>query len=266
MLSANVYGQAVEPLVIIKSLDIIVYMEKQFNLKQKVFTLTLFSIAMGLLEAVVVVYLRLVFYQHGFSFPLVMLPNQVYRAELLREAATLIMLGCVSVLAGKRFNERLAYFLLTFAVWDIFYYVSLKALLDWPATILDWDILFLIPVTWIGPVLAPVICSFTMLLMAGLVLYFIQSDKRADFSALEWFSILTGSFVILYTFIRDYAAMIISNISWEGHFRLVINEHIQEDMLQFTPTQYSWDWFAVGLGLILLAVGFWFRRMKQLPD
>jgi hypothetical protein len=116
----------------------------------KIAALVLFSIAMGLLEAVVVVYLRMLFYPEGFAFPLKVMPDKVYLVEIAREAATLIMLASVSAAAGRKHYERLAYFLLTFAVWDIFYYVFLKVFLNWPATLLDWELLFLIPVTWIG--------------------------------------------------------------------------------------------------------------------
>ncbi len=226
----------------------------------KIPALALFSIAMGLLEAVVVVYLRTLVYPAGFEFPLKFLSEKIYLVEVAREAATLVMLACVSAAAGSKYYQRLAYFLLTFAVWDIFYYVFLKIFLDWPASLLDWDILFLIPTTWIGPVLAPVLCSLVMLLMAGLILRFDRQDRLLPFNRLEWAGIYGGALVILFTFVRDYARLILASDLPQNHFMLRDSAIFQDMASQFVPQHYAWVWFALGLGIILLAVGSWCKR------
>jgi hypothetical protein len=53
---------------------------------------TFFSIAMGLLESAVVVYLREIYFPDGFNFPLNPIHGKIFTIELLRELATLIML------------------------------------------------------------------------------------------------------------------------------------------------------------------------------
>ncbi len=128
------------------------------------------SIAMAALESAVVVYLRALFYPDGFTVALKLIDQRILLIEIAREGATLVMLIGIGGLAGINFKDRFAYFLLSFAVWDIFYYVWLKAFIDWPSSVLEWDILFLIPFTWLGPVLAPVICSVTMILLAIVIL------------------------------------------------------------------------------------------------
>ncbi|UCC23079.1 MAG: hypothetical protein JSW23_03180 [Planctomycetota bacterium] len=135
-----------------------------------------FSIAFGYIEAAVVVYLRAIFYPDGFTFPLTEfgigpLWKRLLLTEVGREAATLVLILTASYLFARARRQQVAYFLTIFAVWDISYYVWLKVLLDWPATIMDWDILFLIPVPWASPVLAPVIVSFVMLICAMVILY-----------------------------------------------------------------------------------------------
>ena len=137
--------------------------------------ISLFFIAFAYIEATVVVYLRAIFYKDGFDFPLTIFNNdplfgRFLLFEIFREVATLVILFTGSLLIEKDTRRRIAVFLIIFAVWDIFYYVWLKVLLDWPASIMDWDILFLIPLTWAGPVLAPLISSFTMLIMATIIL------------------------------------------------------------------------------------------------
>ena len=118
---------------------------------------------MGYGEATVVVYIRELFYPEGFSFPLKLIPTKFIIVEVLRELATIVMLITVAAVVGKRFWERFGYFLMLFGTWDIFYYIWLKATINWPSSLFDWDVLFLIPLPWIGPVIAPLVVAILML-------------------------------------------------------------------------------------------------------
>ena len=87
------------------------------------------------------------------------------QVELVREAATLVMLLAVGGIAGRTRHTRLGYTAIAFGIWDIFYYVFLKMIYDWPKSLFDWDILFLIPLPWWGPVIAPVSIALLMIVM-----------------------------------------------------------------------------------------------------
>lgn len=137
----------------------------------------LFALAMGYLESAVVVYLRLIYYPQGFDFPLIPLPAGITAIEIAREAATLVMLVAVAGLTGGTAWERFAGLCLMFGVWDIAFYVGLKLTIGWPASLMTWDILFLIPVIWTGPVLAPVITSLA-LIAGGLLI--LDRERRGD--------------------------------------------------------------------------------------
>lgn len=115
--------------------------------------------AFGYLEAAVVVYLRAIAYPEGFSFPIKTMSPIILGVEVGREAATLAMLAAVALALGGPRLLKLSRFLFCFGLWDIFYYVGLKILLDWPPSFLTWDILFLIPVPWSAPVLAPLLVA-----------------------------------------------------------------------------------------------------------
>src|SRR5260370_7926441 len=84
-----------------------------------------------------------------------------------REAATIVMLAAIALAGADNAGQWAAAFAIAFGTWDIAFYAFLKLLLDWPASLLTWDILFLIPIPWVGPVLAPVIVSASMI-AAGL--------------------------------------------------------------------------------------------------
>ena len=88
--------------------------------------------------------------------------------ELWREAATLVMIATLGLLAGRTWRRRAGYAALAFGAWDIFYYVFLRLISGWPRTLLDWDILFLLPLPWWGPVLAPVSIALVMILWGTL--------------------------------------------------------------------------------------------------
>jgi len=158
---------------------------------------------MAFVEAAVVVYLRALYYPDGFSLPLRDMPTRMVTIELFRELATLIMLGAVAWLAGKKRWERFGWFIITFGFWDIFYYVGLKAALDWPATLFDWDILFLIPLPWIGPVIAPVLVSICMIVIGFLIVRLIASGIEFRPTRLSWVAAVVGTFVILISFMYD---------------------------------------------------------------
>ena len=165
--------------------------------------IALFSIAFAFVEASVVVYLRAIYYPEGFAFPLKLMSSHHIAVELSREVATIVMLAAAGMLAGKSRWEKFSYFLIAFGVWDIFYYVWLKLTLNWPFTLFDWDILFLIPLPWIGPVIAPVLVSFVMI--AGGLLMIRREEREGLFRATRLMQALalTGTAVILYSFLND---------------------------------------------------------------
>ena len=133
--------------------------------------LALFAVAMAFVESAVVVYLRGLFYPEGFYGTLASFPVFYYATEVFREAATIIMLATVALLAARKgWWERAAYFLFCFGVWDIFYYVWLYALLGWPPSLMTEDVLFLIPVPWVAPIAVPVAASVAMIAAAVWIL------------------------------------------------------------------------------------------------
>ncbi len=175
-------------------------------MKSKFFFLFLFAIAMAFVESAVVVYLRAIYYPDGFAFPLQPLTDYKIIIEICREAATLVMLMAVAHISGRKFWERFAYLIFIFGVWDIFYYVWLKVLLNWPATILDWDILFLIPLPWIGPVIAPVSISIIMIICSVMIIKSIERENEFRPTLPAFVIALAATFIILYSFMYDTGA------------------------------------------------------------
>src|SRR5262245_43209304 len=165
--------------------------------------LLVFALAMGWLEGTVVVYLRELYYPGGFTFPLVPMPERMALLEIAREAATIIMLMAVAALgAASRWGAFLN-FAFAFGVWDLAYYAVLWVVLGWPPSLFTADILFLIPVPWVGPVLAPVVIS-TLLIGASVALTFMDSDGRGPrFRAPEWAAAAAGGLLVLLSFTLD---------------------------------------------------------------
>ena len=91
------------------------------------------------------------------------LPRSLLTVEVCREAATLVMLMSVAVLAARHFRERWAIFLWCFAIWDASYYAGLWATIGWPQSLTTSDVLFLIPVPWMAQVWFPLlVCLLTV--------------------------------------------------------------------------------------------------------
>lgn len=181
--------------------------------QKKYLLILLFTLSMAFLETTVVVYLRKIYFPGGFEFPLKLMDYNIGQVEFLREFATLVMIFSFAWLVGKNRTEKLAIFLIIFAVWDIFYYVYLYLILDWPASLATWDVLFLIPVTWVGPVWAPLLNSVTMLLLAAALLYKRQIIQKPVMIKADWIYLIVGSLVVIVAYTEDYVAYLLGFMS-----------------------------------------------------
>ncbi|MEN8263289.1 MAG: hypothetical protein ABFR82_07490 [Nitrospirota bacterium] len=188
----------------------------------------IFAIAMAYVESAVVVYLRDIFHPEGFEFPLKEFHDYKIGVELFREAATIFMLIAIAALAGTKLWERFAYFIFSFGIWDIFYYVWLKVILDWPSTLFDWDVLFLIPVPWIGPVIAPVSVSVLMIVFSIIMVRSIQAGLEFRPALLSLIVAIVATSVILYSFMYDTDAT----------FKLQMPKPYRYDLLIIGDTMY----------------------------
>ena len=224
------------------------------------------TIALGFMESAVVVYLREIYYPQGFDFPLQPMDIHLAITEIIREAATVVILFAIGNIAGRHFSEKFAWFLFSFAVWDLFYYVFLKALLNWPASFMTWDVLFLIPVTWTGPVITPVIVSFTMILMAAIIFYFSYTDtgeKKIIIKLREWLLLISGSIVLILGFTWDYLVFLIHSMKIRKEMTGNAPTPLSDLLYQYVPDHFNWLLYAAGEGIILLGITFFFKRCRK---
>jgi len=188
-------------------------------MRNKVLLLAAFAVAMGYLEAAVVVYLRAIVYPQGFAFPIKTIELHLAAVELGREGATIAMLLAVAFIAEATRRGRFACFMILFGVWDLAYYLFLRVTISWPESLLTWDLLFLLPVIWTGPVLAPMLVS-VLLIAAGLLYYFNRNaSEDVSISAVEWAIAIAGGFVVFLAFALNhgpvYAGAVPARFPWE---------------------------------------------------
>jgi len=200
--------------------------------------LGVFGAAFGYLEAAVVVYLRAIACPEGFSFPLKTIPPFILAAEVGREAATLAMLAAVaSALGGPRLL-KLSRFLFCFGLWDIFYYAGLKMLLGWPASLLTWDILFLIPVPWSAPVLAPALVAAYFAVAGG---YGVAKRGRVRTYVWHWLLGVAGASGISISFLWNLGALTMGD----------------------APGSYPWALFGAAFAALVAAFAAAFARTRS---
>lgn len=228
-------------------------------MRRIVAALFLFGISFGYVEAAVVVYLRAIYNpvrarlhperDPADLFPLITSrqlaatgPENSRRLviEIGREAATMLMLGSVALAVARNLHEWIAAFAIAFGVWDISFYAFLKLMIHWPESLNTWDILFLIPLPWVGPVWAPVLVALTMI-VCGLI------SLRAGGirGGLEhWAGVLAGALVIIVAFVWDFRN------TTAGGF----------------PNPFNWPLFllgeAIGLSAFLAAI----RGSREYPE
>jgi hypothetical protein len=198
-----------------------------------------FAIAMAWLEAATVYYLRiLVDRLEPYQADPLPMSGIVGQVELVREAATLVMLFTVGTLAGRRWESRFGYAAIAFGVWDIFYYVFLKAIYDWPKSLFDWDILFLLPLPWWGPVIAPMSIAALMIVWGTLVSQRDEDAARPPV-AVAWVLCWIGIGLALYAFMAD---------------ALRVADQGVDAVRTVLPTTFNWAVFVVGLALMAAPV------------
>jgi hypothetical protein len=169
----------------------------------------IYAIAMAWVESAVVFYLRSMMNRlephQPDPFPII---RDFGWVELVREFSTIVMLFAVGIFAGRTWRARLGYFALGFGVWDIFYYVFLKIICGWPHSVLDWDILFLLPLPWWGPVLAPVLIALLMIFWGTLASQFERKRAPSLSNWRVWVLYCAGVLVALYVFMADTLAAV----------------------------------------------------------
>jgi uncharacterized integral membrane protein len=213
-------------------------------MRRTIAALFLFGISFGYLEAAVVVYLRAIYDPIRERVHPGRAPNQLFplittqqladagpdnsrrlTIEVGREVATMLMLASFAMLCGRTFLQRFASFTIAFGAWDIAFYVFLKLMIQWPDSLATWDILFLIPLPWVGPVWAPVLVSATMIVCGLIALQL--GDLRPKPS--HWFLVASGALIVVIAFVWDY----------------------RNTMAGGMPNSFNWPLFLAGLVVAL---------------
>ena len=193
-----------------------------------------YAIAMAYVESAVVVYLRAAYgVETGDVFPL-RAPIQgdpFVAIEVGREAATLVMLAAVGGLAGRGALERLAWTAVAFGVWDIGYYGWLNVFSGWPPSLGTWDILFLIPVPWSGPIWAPMVVSLALVGFGLMAAARLRSGRRIALSRRHAAGALIGGLLVILSFTVDAGRILAGEV----------------------PTTFAWPIFALGMAVASLA-------------
>jgi hypothetical protein len=165
-----------------------------------------FGIAMGYLEAAIVVYLRAAL---GLA-PLGLVPvadvaefDAFAGIEIARELATLVMITTVGWLAGRGGLERLAWAAVIFGSWDIVYYLGLWLAIGWPSALDAWDILFLIPMPWVGPVWAPLVVSGALIGFGLAAAHRLRAGRPVLVGPLRMIAALAGGGLVILSFLVD---------------------------------------------------------------
>ncbi|HYG15871.1 MAG TPA: hypothetical protein VEC12_08970 [Bacteroidia bacterium] len=227
----------------------------------KIVIAVVFSIAMAFLESAVVVYLRYLLYGGGFDFPLSDMPGVLIVTELGRELATLLMLFAVGYMLATTKLSRLAWFMFCFAIWDIFYYVFLYVLLGWPKSIFDWDILFLLPVAWYGPVITPCLVALSMIVLALIIVNYEYKGAIRRLRKREWGTMLIGCGIILYTFMAPFVqhagGVGVQTWQWPDGKQLIAAG------LTFIPISYNYILYLAGLSAIWAGIFVYWRRVHN---
>jgi len=214
------------------------------SLKRQLTWLAVWGGTLGMIEAAVVIYLRSIYYPNGFQFPPLPFGDALVKVELAREFASILILWATAELIAQSFHRKFAVFMILFGAWDIFYYVFLKIFLNWPESIFTWDILFLIPKVWAGPVLAPILVSLGLIGAGIVVLVKLKAGYRILTDMKFWLFELVSAGIIVSAFIIPGNEILIGQM----------------------PNSFPWFLFIAGLSLGLGSFVQLIRSVDQQND
>ncbi len=208
--------------------------------------LWVFALALALIEAAVVIYLRALGGNALFPLHDVLqaLGPRLHGLEGYREMATLVVLLVPAFLLQVPILLRITAYALSFAVWDLGYYAFLWLFLRWPTSLMTYDVLFLIPKPWIAPVACPVLVAATVVVGASSYLYYARNRTARAPSVLQSLALLIGALFMLLAFIGE------------------ADYYLKGGM----PPRFSWWLFLPGYGVALLGGGqllFQFARQDK---
>jgi hypothetical protein len=203
--------------------------------RSKLLLIVAFAAAFAYVEAACVVYLREVY---GIEDIVRDMPRQADRLtaiEVGREAATMVMLLTAAIVAGRRLQDRAGYFVLAFGAWDIGYYAWLALIDGWPRSPLDWDVLFLIPLPWWGPVIAPAVIAAVMCIGGWAAV--VQAERGIEWRLTRANVGLAalGIAIVLYTFMADAIAALPDGTDAVNNAR---------------PSSFAWPLFLLGFAIM----------------
>jgi hypothetical protein len=106
----------------------------------------------------------------------ILVDNNLLVMEQTRQVATLLILVALVYLVGKDPKERMSLFMFVGGIAGVLYHAFLYALLHWPTSLSDKDVILLVP----NPVIAP---TYIPLLVSGLALgggFFLLFKKKSS--------------------------------------------------------------------------------------
>lgn len=209
-------------------------MEKSesFGIRRLTLNVAAYAFAMAYLESAVVVYL-----QRALSItPLTLFPLRdqttlggLGSIEVGREIATIVMLAAVGWMVGHTSLERLAWTSVAFGIWDICYYFWLWVFIGWPTSLGTTDLLFLLPVPWVAPVLAPILVSVALITFGLIVAHRARRGELLILKPIHWLLLIAGGLVVILSFTLDA-------------------RHIRDGAM---PSSFAWPVFLAGMGTSL---------------
>lgn len=170
-----------------------------------------FAVAFAWVESAVVVYLREIFFNGDFHFPLTIVRDNgrrvvsvLVKIEFGREIATIVILAAVGWLSGRTRLQRFWFFMIAFGVWDIFYYVWLRVISGWPKSLMTWDLLFYVPLPWVGPVITPVLIALAMTIFGVLIVWLDERGHPVRFLPRDIALSAVAGFLLVASFCWDW--------------------------------------------------------------
>jgi hypothetical protein len=102
-----------------------------------------------------------------------------------------------------------------------------------------------------------------MIIFAFVLFYLQETGKYVRISFMEWMLFISGSLVVILSFVWDYITYLSGSSENKVVWTLSGNSDLFEEVKNYVPNDFNWWIFAAGQVIICLAIFFVYKRIRS---
>ncbi|MFO8086310.1 MAG: hypothetical protein R6T91_00705 [Bacteroidales bacterium] len=95
---------------------------------------------------------------------------------------------------------------------------------------------------------------FTMILLAMVMVYFVQGKQKFRMHFLHWFLLIFGAIVVILSYVEDYLSFMLQQFTLAQMLGKASMDYLFAYASSYVPDHFKWWIFSIGAGLHILVI------------